>query len=114
MNIIYYERRSDHGIADLTINDDVDLTRSLVSSLGLGLFADMIATIIHVYPEVMDIIEGKQALNILRQEHGYKEGFYSKMWNGKEDNHYLNDVMLQETTFDGIYKALTSLYYLHK
>jgi len=29
---------------------------------------------------------GKNVLNQFRQEHGYKEGNYIKIWNGKEDN----------------------------
>lgn len=114
MNVIYYENRSSHGVADLTIEDDVDLTRSLVGSLGLGLYANMIATIVHVYPEVMEIITGKQALNILRQEHGYKSGEYSKIWAGLEDNKYLDDVMRENSTFEDIYAALEDLYSIHK
>jgi len=114
MNVIYYERRSMNGTADLTVEDDTDLTRSLISSLGLGLYADMIATIVHVYPEVLEIIEGKQALNILRQENGYKQGTYSKLWNGREDNKYLDDVMLKSTSFEEIYNSLAELYKQHK
>ncbi len=33
----------------------------------------------------------KNVLNKFRQDHGYKEGTYQKVWNGKEDN----DVMLE-------------------
>ena len=34
---------------------------------------------------------GKNILNQFRQDHGYKEGTYKKVWNGKEDN-----VVMQE------------------
>ncbi len=114
MNVIYYEERSMKGTADLTVANNFDLTRSLVISMAKGLYADMIATIIYLYPEVMNIIEGKQALNILRQEHGYKEGNYSKLWSGKEDNRYLDEVMLQHNSFQDIYSALEDLYNSHK
>lgn len=32
---------------------------------------------------------GKNVLNMFRQEHGYKEGTYQKIWDGREDNEHL-------------------------
>jgi hypothetical protein len=32
-------------------------------------------------------------LNFFRQDHGYKEGTYQKVWNGREDNEHLVDVL---------------------
>jgi len=39
---------------------------------------------------------GKNALNHFRQQHGYKEGTYRKIWNGEEDNAVMQR-MLEET-----------------
>lgn len=36
---------------------------------------------------------GKNTLNSFRQENGYKEGKYQKIWNGKEDNVYMLDII---------------------
>lgn len=36
---------------------------------------------------------GKNVLNFFRQDHGYKQGNYQKVWNGREDNEYLVEVM---------------------
>lgn len=36
---------------------------------------------------------GKNQLNILRQRHGYKQGLYSKIWFGEEDNVYLSRIL---------------------
>ncbi len=36
---------------------------------------------------------GKNVLNFFRQDNGYKEGSYQKMWRGREDNEYLVDIM---------------------
>ena len=36
---------------------------------------------------------GKNVLNFFRQDHGYKEGTYSKVWHGREDNEHLVDVL---------------------
>lgn len=35
----------------------------------------------------------KNVLNLFRQDHGYQEGTYRKVWNGKEDNEVLAWVM---------------------
>lgn len=40
---------------------------------------------------------GKNTLNFFRQDHGYKEGSYIKIWNGEEDNEVLANLV---TTLD--------------
>ncbi|OUS71555.1 dUTP diphosphatase [Pseudoalteromonas sp. A601] len=36
---------------------------------------------------------GKNTLNFFRQDHGYKDGSYIKVWHGKEDNEHLVEVV---------------------
>ena len=36
---------------------------------------------------------GKNVLNFFRQDHGYKEGSYVKIWDGREDNEHLVEVI---------------------
>ncbi len=36
---------------------------------------------------------GKNVLNFFRQDHGYKEGSYHKVWHGKEDNEHLAEIL---------------------
>ncbi|WP_462156745.1 dUTP diphosphatase [Pseudoalteromonas sp. GB56] len=36
---------------------------------------------------------GKNTLNFFRQDNGYKEGTYIKVWNGQEDNEHLVEVV---------------------
>ena len=36
---------------------------------------------------------GKNVLNFFRQDHGYKEGTYVKVWGGREDNEHLSDLL---------------------
>lgn len=38
---------------------------------------------------------GKNVLNFFRQDHGYKEGTYRKIWAGREDNQHLVDAMAE-------------------
>lgn len=53
---------------------------------------------------------GKNVLNKFRQEHGYKEGTYKKIWDGKEDNEILNEILKTHLEFDLIYKELENKY----
>ncbi|QPG06927.1 dUTP diphosphatase [Salinimonas marina] len=36
---------------------------------------------------------GKNVLNFFRQDHGYKEGTYVKVWDGREDNEHLTEIL---------------------
>jgi hypothetical protein len=38
---------------------------------------------------------GKNLLNEFRKTHGYKEGTYIKVWNGREDNEYLHEILMR-------------------
>ena len=48
----------------------------------------------------------KNVLNFFRQDHGYKEGRYLKLWNGREDNEYLVEIMAQLDPEDEAYPDL--------
>ncbi len=47
------------------------------------------------FDELYEIYVGKNVLNMFRQDNGYKEGTYNKVWNGREDNEHLADIMKQ-------------------
>lgn len=58
---------------------------------------------------------GKNVLNFFRQDHGYKTGEYIKVWDGKEDNEVLMDVLRhtdsQSQDFkELVYQGLKSAY----
>ena len=38
---------------------------------------------------------GKNVLNFFRQDHGYKDGTYQKIWHGREDNEHLSELLRQ-------------------
>jgi len=40
---------------------------------------------------------GKNILNQFRQQHGYKDGSYIKIWNGKEDNAVMKEILDQDS-----------------
>ena len=55
---------------------------------------------------------GKNILNQFRQDHGYKEGSYIKLWNGKEDNVIMQGILDQHDgiTPDELYEKLKEAY----
>ena len=61
---------------------------------------------------------GKNVLNFFRQDHGYKQGTYQKLWAGKEDNEYLVETAagldtdspnFQQDLYDGLKAHYTRL-----
>ncbi len=58
---------------------------------------------------------GKNVLNFFRQDHGYKEGSYTKVWQGREDNEHLAELLSQldseSASFkDAVYQGLQARY----
>ena len=55
---------------------------------------------------------GKNILNQFRQDNGYKDGSYIKVWNGEEDNIVMKRVWEENGDIkpDALYKELTKLY----
>lgn len=56
---------------------------------------------------------GKNILNQFRQDNGYKEGTYVKVWNGDEDNVVMQKVWQSNDDLkpDALYKELAKLYH---
>ena len=55
---------------------------------------------------------GKNILNGFRQDHGYKEGTYIKVWNGQEDNDVMMRILEEDNTLtaQSLYNKLQSAY----
>ncbi len=55
---------------------------------------------------------GKNSLNKFRQDHGYKEGTYIKVWNGDEDNVVMISILesIEDLSFDKVYQELEKKY----
>ena len=63
-------------------------------------------------PELYKLYIGKNILNKFRQDHGYKEGSYIKIWNGEEDNVVMQKILekSESITPDNLYKLLEENY----
>ncbi len=55
---------------------------------------------------------GKNILNGFRQDNGYKEGTYKKVWNGKEDNDVMMSILESDSslTAETLYSKLKEAY----
>jgi dimeric dUTPase (all-alpha-NTP-PPase superfamily) len=64
------------------------------------------------FTSLQKIYIGKNCLNKFRQDNGYKEGTYIKVWNGLEDNVVmLNQIdEIEDITFDIVYNKLQENY----
>lgn len=64
------------------------------------------------FHQLVKIYLGKNCLNKFRQEHGYKEGTYVKIWGDVEDNVRMMEALeeLTEVTFNNIYNLLEEKY----
>ena len=82
---------------------DIDAFLDVMNALPMGL------------DELHDIYVGKNVLNAFRQDHGYRDGSYVKMWNGREDNAHLAEIaagldIARPSYTDDLYAALEARY----
>ena len=78
-------------------------------------FASLMQQADLVFDELFKMYVGKNVLNFFRQDHGYKDGSYIKVWNGREDNEHLADILAElnphEAGYaDHVYQQLQAAY----
>ena len=84
-------------------------------SMSFSGFANVMKLIDMDFDQLYRLYVGKNVLNFFRQDHGYKDGSYIKIWNGLEDNEHLtellNDLDSDAANFkDSVYEGLQSRY----
>ncbi len=64
----------------------------------------------------IDYISGQNVLNIFRQNNGYRDGTYLKVWGDREDNVVLQDIVdsNRDITADTLYSKLEIEYRKYK
>jgi dimeric dUTPase (all-alpha-NTP-PPase superfamily) len=81
--------------------NELDLISKLELKIGLAvarrisvpLFAALLQDCDMDWKELYCQYVGKNVLNFFRQDNGYKEGSYRKIWGGREDNEHLVEIM---------------------
>ncbi len=91
-----------HEVTNFKINPyDQLLTRYFYLSLKCGVNLN----------ELYTYYVAKNVLNQFRQDNGYKNGSYKKIWNGKEDNEVMTDILKSgNKSIDDIYNELSKIY----
>ena len=86
----------DYRISDLDLVGKLELNIGLAAArrISIPLFAALLHDCEMDWNELYCQYVGKNVLNFFRQDHGYKQGTYRKLWGGREDNEHLVEIML--------------------
>lgn len=84
-------------------------------SFSIPHFAGMLAGAEMTLDDLYRIYVSKNVLNFFRQDHGYQEGTYIKVWDGREDNEHLAEIAdsldaTRPSYRDDLYAALEARY----
>lgn len=110
INIVYYEEH----ILDFTTAEGVEskneanMVYFLNYFMSKGEYENIMLLLVKEFPDALDMLVAKQALNALRQDYGYKTGEYIKAWPKGEDNVYLEGLLGED--FDTVYAKLEDIY----
>jgi len=100
---------------DLLTKLELLIALSVVRRIELSLFQSIMSKCQIGWLDLYRQYVGKNVLNMFRQDHGYKDGSYQKIWDGREDNEYLVEIINsldpnQAKFKDQVYIALKSSY----
>jgi len=92
--------------------------QAALSNIAYVEFNQLMASVDFDFASLYKWYIGKNVLNYFRQDNGYKDGSYIKVWNGREDNEHLADALkshaCDEQLADNIYQSLTGAYPISK
>lgn len=102
---------------DLRHLDIRDLLHVLIGSAAFGefhltAFQQLMEKSGMTWQDLHKSYVAKNVLNLFRQAHGYKEGTYQKIWDGREDNEVLTELVEKnpEITSEQIMNTLRMVY----
>ncbi|MDQ7015216.1 MAG: dUTP diphosphatase [Gammaproteobacteria bacterium] len=119
------EQTAEQIVLALEKADESDDVRLLIEKLAqrsletheadMGVFIRLMQLLQMDFDELFKSYVGKNVLNVFRQDHGYKQGDYIKVWQGREDNEHLVDILTRlDANADefaaGVYQALEAVY----
>lgn len=106
-----------HKLSDLDILRKIELIIGLAAArrVSIQLFASVMGDCNMTWADLFRQYVAKNVLNLFRQDHGYKTGSYIKIWDGREDNEHLVELMAEvsvdEADFaDTLYQKLKIRY----
>ena len=95
-----------YNLSTMDLLEQIELLIGISAArrIELSVFASIMSNCEMGWTELYCQYVGKNVLNFFRQDHGYKDGSYQKMWNGREDNEYLVEVMADLDPSDAEYE----------
>jgi len=92
-DILFDNRPCD--LNSMTLLDKLELLTALAAArrIEIAVFASILQDCKMSWDDLFAQYVSKNVLNLFRQDHGYKQGHYQKIWHGKEDNEHLVEVM---------------------
>jgi dimeric dUTPase (all-alpha-NTP-PPase superfamily) len=78
---------------DLISKMELNIGLAVARRISIPLFAALLQDCEMDWKELFCQYVGKNVLNFFRQDHGYKQGTYRKLWGGREDNEHLVEIM---------------------
>lgn len=107
----------EYSLAQMSLLQRLDLLVGLAAAqrTDLALFGALLLDCNMRWGDLFRQYLGKNVLNMFRQDHGYKAGTYIKLWQGREDNEHLVEVLeivdIEAPDLQGrLYEALRSRY----
>ena len=100
---------------DLVTKLELLIAIPIARRIDPGLFESIMRDCELTWTDLFCQYVGKNVLNMFRQDNGYKEGTYRKMWEGREDNEHLVEILESldpdlPSFKDEIYSALANTY----
>jgi len=112
--------QDEHSKSELNTDEEIELVEEMIKILFCNSdintliisFLNMSSQLNLKLPELYKLYVGKNILNKFRQNNGYKDGSYIKVWNGKEDNVVMQDILdiQKKITPNELYDALKKAY----
>ncbi len=78
---------------DLISKLEILIATAISKRIEIDLFSMIMDDCELSWEELYSQYVGKNVLNIFRQDYGYKKGTYIKIWDGREDNEHLVDII---------------------
>ena len=93
-SIIFFDGREiDLMTCDLIYKLELLIGTSISKRIEMKLFNLIMEDCELSWSELYAQYVGKNVLNIFRQDHGYKQGTYKKIWHNQEDNEHLVSIL---------------------
>ena len=120
-DVAIIEEQLNQGLVDSTQMDfcnNVEMLASFVlenESFNLEYFGQLMRGVDLDFNALYTAYVSKNVLNFFRQDNGYQEGSYQKIWDGREDNEHLIELVdtldaNEEDFKDQLYHALKTRY----